>query len=611
MSGRPSPPVKPHLLALIRGFLCVIAFGSTDLLAGGITGNVTGPDGVTPLPGVVVFATSQPFNGNSGSSVTGLDGSYAINGLGASNYDVYFSVSPPSPFLPEFFDGASNYANLTLVTVAAGGTISGINASLALGGIISGTVFRVNQPLPAAGATVEIFEAYGPGQWFPTQTTTTEADGTYSVVGLRPGEYRLRFSATDLAFEFYNNAVTVETASDVVVTGSEVISGIDATLELPATISGVVTGPDGTTPVSGGYVEAFALVGSNWVPALSVATGVDGTYTLDGMPAGSYGLLFSGPYESPLLAEWYDDAPDFSSADTQVLTAGMALNGINASLALGGSISGVVTESAGGNPVSYAYVTAHDAAGFLVSSTFTGFDGTYSMLRMRTGNYRVTFSHPSYANEYYDDVVFASAADAVAVTVGFDSPGINAVLGPAASIFGAVTAEDGVTPLFGIAVEALLFNGSTWEVVNSASSSSTDGTYQIGQLPEGNFVVRFSASGFQTVFFDGVTNAAAATPVVLSSYGAATNINASLSAIQPTWVAVEDLTRTGAGTFALDFAGTANKWFQLQMSGSLLSWTNTGAPVQAVPLFGNTGTNSISISTSASKEFWRLIEAAP
>jgi hypothetical protein len=91
----------------------------------------------------------------------------------------------------------------------------------------------------------------------------------------------------------------------------------------------------------------------------------------------------------------------------------------------------------------------------------------------------------------------------------------------------------------------------------------------------------------------------------------ATDIDASLSSAGANWVVVERLSATGAGAFALEFAGQPNGWFQLQMSGSLLSWTNIGVPVQAVPMSGDVGTNRISISTSASKEFWRLIEAAP
>lgn len=579
-------------------------------LGGTISGVVTGPDGVTPLGGVSVYASPFSGPGGGGSATTLADGSYQITGLPAGSYRVQFSPPIGSSYMSEFYDNTTDYSSATPVSVVAGATIPGINASLALGATISGTVTGGSPVVPVNGATVEIYELIGPGFWGSSgQTATTQPDGTYELGGLAAGTYRIRFSAPGLAFEFYDDAFSAGNAADIVVAPGATVGGIDAVLAPGASISGSVTGPDGTTPVDGAYVEAFVETGGSWVSVASASAQTDGSYTLDSLPAGNYRVYFNGAWPSPYIAEWYDNAPDPNLADTVVVSAGVPVTGINASLALGGTISGTVTDAAGGTPLGYAYVYAYDDLGFPVGLAYTGFDGTYSVAGLPTGNYRVEFGYPGYAIEYYNDEVFFSAADPVAVSAGFETAGIDAALGPGARILGTVTGPDGVTPLSGVLVEALLFNGVDWEIISSRTTIN-DGTYQVGHLPAGSYVVQFSAPGYQTEYYYDAPDPGTGTPVPLTEGGTATGIDALLAVPHSTWVFVEDLAKTGPGAFEMFFAASANDWFQLQKSGTLMSWTNVGTPFEAVPVPGapGMGTNNIPISTTEPKEFWRLVE---
>lgn len=93
-------------------------------------------------------------------------------------------------------------------------------------------------------------------------------------------------------------------------------------------------------PAPGVTAEVFAGddVGS---PLLSVATDVDGTYALEGLPAGSYKLRFRG---AGLAEVWYPAAPTDADATALALEAGGALDALDVQLGgLPALLSGTVT----------------------------------------------------------------------------------------------------------------------------------------------------------------------------------------------------------------------------------------------------------------------------
>ena len=59
-------------------------------------------------------------------------------------------------------------------------------------------------------------------------------DGSYDVGGLQPGTYRMKFDAAPGMYrtEYWNNARSIETARDVVITGTTPITDLDAVLAL-------------------------------------------------------------------------------------------------------------------------------------------------------------------------------------------------------------------------------------------------------------------------------------------------------------------------------------------------------------------------------------------
>jgi len=381
--------------------------------AGSISGTVTGPGGL-PVAGVYVSVTDAMGIGVG--AYTGEDGTYLVEGLRAGSYTVRFEGSEVE-LVDEYYDDALLRPDADLVTVVAAQTTSHIDAALAAGGSISGTVTGPGGPV--VGVWVNIS---GPTGWW---TAMTDAAGSYTVSGLATGAYRVRFDADELGLvsEYYDDSLTVDAATDVVVTAPEPVTGIDAVLVQGATISGTVTGPEG--PVQGVWVAAVDPV--DGVQAGNSVTDVNGDYTIEALPAGTYAVSFQAA-SIGLVSEYYDDSLTLAAAETVTVTTGQDVWDIDAVLEVGGSISGTVTGPAG--PVDGVYVSAWGTDGIGHGSGYTDTDGTYVITGLAPDQYEVCFTPPdeSLRQEYYDDQVSWRNADLVPVAEDQAVTGIDAVL---------------------------------------------------------------------------------------------------------------------------------------------------------------------------------------
>jgi len=203
-------------------------------------------------------------------------------------------------------------------------------------GNVTGTVTNASAA-GLAGIAVDAYRANGPGNWEWVSYTPTDADGAYRLGGLPTGSYVIEFRDDSGVYvrQCYNNKPSRDEADAVAVTAGQTTSGINATLAPAGGVSGAVTNAS-AAGLGGIFVVAYLVNSSGWDWINSVQTGADGTYSLGGLPAGSYRVEFrddAGAYAT----QYYNNKPTGELGDDVVVTVGATTPGINATLLAAGA----------------------------------------------------------------------------------------------------------------------------------------------------------------------------------------------------------------------------------------------------------------------------------
>lgn len=606
----------------------VLAAGATRsnvneqlVLGASISGMVTGTNGTTPVAGVEV--TAYRWNGSDwdyaqGESTDGA-GAYAIGGLAAGQYRVEFRDGQ-GLYQTEWYNNAANRDDASNVVVAAGGSVSNVNASLALGAHLVGTVTETNGTTPIVDVYVGAYRQNG-ADWDWTASDRTDGSGKYDVGGLPTGSYRIEFWTDDrYATEYYNNKTNWEAADAVVVSTITTVSNINASLApAPAAagnrIAGTVTGPGGTPPLQDILVNLYIQTGADWIYDQTVATAANGTYAFQNVAVGTNRIQFMDA-EGIFATEWYDNSASLTGATRIAVTNFQQVAGINASLAEipQTGISGTVTESGSGLPLEGITVDLYVYFGSFwgsVDSVFTGPDGTYKFADLTPGIYRLGFfdwNANAYFFEYYDNTNDLDSATDVEVFADQMASGIDAALDPVprTGISGTVTAAGSGANLAGVAVTLFQDYGSGWEWAGSTTTDA-NGQYLIIELSPGTYRVGFEdgSGNYLPEYFDDAGSVVAAADVEVVDGQITAGIDAALTRDQPAAPPIiVGLKQNTAGNWDILFTGGAGENCILQNS-YLLSPTNPWADF-GDSIVGGSGTNVLSCPESALRCFWRV-----
>jgi 5-hydroxyisourate hydrolase-like protein (transthyretin family) len=340
-------------------------------------------------------------------------------------------------------------------------------------GTISGTVTAPGG-VPLSGVEVTAYTIYGDRGGY----AYSDASGNYNVTGLIAGSYIIQFkpSTGGYALEWYNNQPTALTAAPVTVSTGGTTSAINAQMELGARFSGQVVG-EGAGPLQSAQVSVYDSGGQYVAGAY---TDVAGNYTTNpGLATGSYRLSFES---YSYLSEYYDDKPSLDTANVLAVTAPALMNGVNATLANGGKISGRVTSAATGLPLVNMSVSASGAGGS--GTDYTDASGDYTIVGLGSGSYTVE------AAPVFDDNLIGTPTT-VAVTAPSTQSGVNFTMAPGGTLTGHVTDVGGVS-LKDITVYVSNQDGSYQNYV----STNASGIYTATALPSGEYQAFFRPSAY-------------------------------------------------------------------------------------------------------------------
>lgn len=395
------------------------------LQAGGAISGITRSASGRGLPGVCVVVTSLNPNVRLPLNQTVPFGSrYQLSGLVPGAYHVTFI---PGCFglnyATQWYSRKPSPAGAARVIVRAGQTTTGINAALTPGGSITGLVTSAATRAPVGGICV-VAQNVAQEDDFGFDITTRQ--GRYVIRGLNSGRYEIEF------FPCFGSLAGQVRSSLVTVAAPRQTGGINAALGAGGSIQGHVTARSPATPGQGLCVDAFGVTGGF---ANSAITDASGSFSIPNLPAGRYVVYVGdpacpdGPYN--VVPQWYPGKRSRAGATPVTVAGGMVTSGIDANLALDGSITGAVT-GPGGAPLTGVCVSAVALGRGAAPVVAVTAGGGYRLGDLTPGRYRVEFSSgcgaAGYATQWWKNASSAATATIITVTADATVTGISAAL---------------------------------------------------------------------------------------------------------------------------------------------------------------------------------------
>ena len=311
--------------------------------------------------------------------------------------------------------------------------------TVGLAGGISGTVTDAGTSAPIPFEQVDIFTSSGQFASYGY----TDASGNYTVNNLTEGTY---FAATNLygenyIDELYDDVVCepfcdTTTGTPIVVTAGSITPGIDFALDKGGTISGTIIDEANSAPLESVYVDIYDSNGNYFSYGY---TDANGNYVAGSLLTGSYREITINYLN--YVDELFDDIVCEPSCDITIgtpipVTQGSDTPNIDFALALGGTVSGHITDAATASPLPGVGVIIFDGSGNFSGYGYTDESGDYTTYgALITGDYfALTDNYANYIDELYDDIPCPlgncdpTTGTPISVTSGSNTPGIDFAL---------------------------------------------------------------------------------------------------------------------------------------------------------------------------------------
>ena len=540
------------LFRVCRPVLVVFALAvarTAGAQTGSISGQVTGPVATT----VAVYTATAQLADATFVATADTDFSthqYVVSGLAPGTYFVRTAApNDRSFFVDQWYPAiavAANGVRPQGVTVAAGGTTSGINFALTdVSGSISGSLTLARLPFTGQ-VTLPVVNVYNedgflvhtpqlsatPGATAGSPITADPPAGgtfTWSVVGLPSGRYYVKTSNPAQSApnnghvgssggwwvdEVYDNITCVAAdcspsrGTPITVTagangsGGSAPSAVNMSLDYGAQITGGVLAPTFLATIR---VEIYDSRGVR-LPGRSTPSAFGSAYFANGLPSGSYFLKLLRDPQGKFPEELYKDQPCNGCAVTSgtpvTVVLGETRNGIDFSGLPSQAIKGTVRT--GGSPAAQVTVEIFTPTDARLGSTTTAADGTYTLAGLNPGAlYLRTVNTAGFVDAVYQNQSCpncdALQGTAVTVTAGADTTGVDFDLVLGSTLSGLVQADPGpaagfsIAPVTGVGVTIYTSQGAP----AGTAVSDRSGRFTV-TLPNGTYVASTNAeAGFR------------------------------------------------------------------------------------------------------------------
>lgn len=481
----------------------------------------------TPVRGICVGLYSQfTFSGAYAVSAgSGRHGHYGLHGLFPGKYQVEYQIGcgTRGNYAAQWWRDRPSPAHAGTIRVASRQIVTGIDARLAPGGAITGTVrARTARAAPLAGICVTA-TSY---DYSYQAAARTAKNGTYRLTGMDTGRYLVQF---DPSCSGFRSAPYLPAQRTVAVRDGHIRAGVDARLRPAAGVSGVVTNAAGRPADSvcvniGDHNNDYAF------------TNAHGAYSISGIVPGRYPVEFETDCGSPgsLASQWWNGQPDSEAANLMTFAAGRVDRRVDVRLKPGGTLAGVLTSTSGrpvrGDCIGLAAPHDSDEAESFSGGGFTARNGHYRLPDLTPGEYQVSFDceEGRYADEWFSSQPDSTTAEFLAI-----NPGVTTRLSQRLSLGGTIagTVTRGGRPAGDICIGVYNARNKMFvlPIYSSEPTSNGHGRYRVGQLAPGRYLVQFSdcdrgVDG--TEWYRGTGRELTATPVTVRAGRTTKGINA-------------------------------------------------------------------------------------
>jgi len=452
---------------------------------------------------------------------------------------------------------------VTAVLIAATGlTASGASAGTT--GTIAGTLTNSD------GAGVANAGVYLDGPSVGKSTTTAE-DGSYTIAGLVPGGYRVRFQPPGRPAQYAYGKTNYSEAA-VIAVSADATATVNDTLIPVGYLSGRLVDRDGSG-VAGAQVDGYPTHGG---PFGFATTTADGSFTMAVVP-GSYRVRF---YMIGIGNQYAYGTLDWGAAAIFTVAADQTV-AVNDTLMARGSLAGRVVTSTGA-PVTDAEVQVEAPGAYRTSPTDAS--GNYRFNNLVVGAYRVSVRLRSGAIMYAPQTREWRHAEQYAI-VEDQQRTLDITLLPTGTITGRFT--QGLAGVENVAVSASDGLGSVYGLTDR------NGVYRFDQVFGGSYKVHFTRT-------DGNIDQWA--------YGKVSEESAHVFTLVPGTTLTVDDTRLATGTLHITarnaFTGAQLQTFSMNLGFKFWGWTDSGVVTMAdVP----SGTYTLYVSENGYGEVARSV----